>query len=335
MLTRGVWSRLGLENGKMEPLIADAKELVLTGREASTRRKYLSYFKTFLKWADDNLTGVKFPVSGDVFGLFLTDVSRRVNTLSTFYAHVYGVKYAHDICGYDNPALHPFPKLIIEGAKRKLSKPSESKNAISPAIMNEICRSFGKINTSIKDLRFATMALLAYAGFLRFSELSHIRRENLKFHDGYFSLFIPRSKTDVYNKGNEILISETGNASCPMRFLLRYLTSIEMRHDGTRGFIFRNLNPSDNSSLTANVDLPISYTRAREELLSYLGKICQSPKQYGWHSFRHGGATQAANAKVPDRLLKKHGRWASDSAKNGYVHEDLVSRLSVTSGLGI
>ena len=49
MLTRGVWSRLGLENGRMEPLIADAKELVLNGREASTRRKYLSYFKSFLK----------------------------------------------------------------------------------------------------------------------------------------------------------------------------------------------------------------------------------------------------------------------------------------------
>ena len=93
------------------------------------------------------MTGVKFPVSGDDFGLFLTDVSSRVNTLSTSYVHVYGVKYAHGICGCDNPALHPFPKFIIEGAKRKLSKPSESKNAISPEIMNEICSSFGKINT--------------------------------------------------------------------------------------------------------------------------------------------------------------------------------------------
>ena len=55
----------------------------------------------------------------------------------------------------------------------------------------------------------------------------------------------------------------------------------------------------------------------------------------GTHSLRSGGATAAANAGVPDRLFKRHGRWASESAKDGYVQDSLSSRLSVSKALGI
>ena len=52
------------------------------------------------------------------------------------------------------------------------------------------------------------------------------------------------------------------------------------------------------------------------------------------HSLRSGGAT-AAISGVPDRLFKRHGRWASESAKDEYVQDSLSSRLSVSKALGI
>ena len=55
----------------------------------------------------------------------------------------------------------------------------------------------------------------------------------------------------------------------------------------------------------------------------------------GTHSLRIGGATAAAHAGVPDWLFKRHGRWASKSAKDGYVQDSLSSRLSVSKTLGI
>ena len=55
----------------------------------------------------------------------------------------------------------------------------------------------------------------------------------------------------------------------------------------------------------------------------------------GTHSLRSGGATAAASAGVPDRLFTRHGRWASESAKDGYVQDSLSSRLSVSKALGI
>ena len=51
------------------------------------------------------------------------------------------------------------------------------------------------------------------------------------------------------------------------------------------------------------------------------------------HSLRSGGATAAANAGIPDRLFKRHGRWSSDSARVGYVKDS--SRLSVSKALGV
>ena len=57
--------------------------------------------------------------------------------------------------------------------------------------------------------------------------------------------------------------------------------------------------------------------------------------KFGLHSLRSGGATAAASAGVNDRVFKKHGRWKTDKAKDGYVTENLDEKLSVAKNLGI
>ena len=47
----------------------------------------------------------------------------------------------------------------------------------------------------------------------------------------------------------------------------------------------------------------ISYSRVRELLLDKLKEVGLNPKVFGLHSLRSGGATAAANAGVPDRIL--------------------------------
>ena len=80
----------------------------------------------------------------------------------------------------------------------------------------------------------------------------------------------------------------------------------------------------------------ISYSRAREILLSALEAVGLDQRKVGLHSLRSGGATAAAAAGIYDRLiLKKHGRWKSDKAKDGYVKENIDVCLSVSKNLGI
>ena len=70
----------------------------------------------------------------------------------------------------------------------------------------------------------------------------------------------------------------------------------------------------------------ISYTRARELVLEKLQMkaIGLDAKQFGMYRLRSGGTSAAANAGVPDRLFKRHGRWLSETVKDGYIKDKLA-----------
>ena len=72
-----------------------------------------------------------------------------------------------------------------------------------------------------------------------------------------------------------------------------------------------------------------------ELLLDKLKAVGLDPKQFGLHSLRSGGASAAANAGVPVRWFKRHGRWLSENAKDGYIKDKLEDRLSVSRNLGL
>ena len=55
----------------------------------------------------------------------------------------------------------------------------------------------------------------------------------------------------------------------------------------------------------------------------------------GLHSLRAGGASMAARASVNERCWKRHGRWKSDLAKDGYVQDSIENRLEVTKQLNL
>ena len=98
--------------------------------------------------------------------------------------------------------------------------------------------------------------------------------------------------------------------------------------------LFRGIvSAKEGERLRANGGL--SYSRLREILLAKIAQMGWDPKLFGMHSLRAGGVTATANTGVPDRLFKRHGRWKSETAKDGYVKDSLESRLSVSKSLGV
>jgi hypothetical protein len=82
----------------------------------------------------------------------------------------------------------------------------------------------------------------------------------------------------------------------------------------------------------------LSYSRSREIFKEALTTLGYDAKKYGLHSLRSGGITsvvQNSNNSIPERLLKLHGRWKTDTAKDMYVQESLHSRLEVSNYLGL
>ncbi len=71
----------------------------------------------------------------------------------------------------------------------------------------------------------------------------------------------------------------------------------------------------------------------RELFLAKLRELGFDPKLFGLHSLRSGGASAVANAGVPDRLFKRHGRWRSETAKDGYIKDSPKALMSVSESL--
>ena len=149
MLTGGVWSQFS--HGAVDPsLVASAKLLVLGAKSANTKSKYQSYWKKFLRWASDKDVQQVSPADPSTVGLFLAETVLKSKSLSTFYAHVYAVRWAHEIRGLPDPTCQPFPKSVIEGAKRQnLGVPSQVKTFTS-SMVKLICDQFGKLVISMK-----------------------------------------------------------------------------------------------------------------------------------------------------------------------------------------
>ena len=116
------------------------------------------------------------------------------------------------------------------------------------------------------------MCLLAYAVFLRYSELANLKRNHITFHDSYVKLFLEASKTDVYREGREVVISKTNNLTCPVNMLERYLVMANIASDSNE-IIFRPLSFCKSVNAYKLRRGNLSYTRAREILLDALGSL--------------------------------------------------------------
>ena len=119
-----------------------------------------------------------------------------------------------------------------------------------------------------------------------------------------------------------MVIARTGSRVCPVAMLERYMTRTATPREDQL-FLFR---PIQRSSWPNKLQLLAG---------SIPEKLGFTVEDYGLHSMRAGGATAAANAKVPDRLFKRHGRWRSESAKDGYIKDSVESRLQVSRSLGL
>ena len=62
---------------------------------------------------------------------------------------------------------------------------------------------FDKLNqskTNLEDQRLLTINLIAVFGFMRFSEVSRLRRSDLVFSSTYVKVFIEKITTDIIGK---------------------------------------------------------------------------------------------------------------------------------------
>ena len=320
----------------MVDLAGDLPKCVLQARQQSTVKNYSYSFNRWKKWASSFPEISTFPADATYVALYLLSLGQSASTSSPINSAFYSISWAHKLAGVEDPTSQQLPKLVRESLLRSLGHGDNKKWPVTTEMLQSLVSRFLTVNASLLDIRFLTFCLIAYAGFLRFDELINIRRCDLVFYDAYVSIFLEKSKTDVYRDGRWVVIASTGSVCCPVNMLMKYLHEAHIETD-SQLLIFRPTNYCKKLKIhkLRRADSHLSYTTVREIIVKGFESIGLSSKVIGTHSLRAGGATTAASNGVADRLLKKHGRWVSDKSKDGYINESLKHRLSVSLSLGL
>ena len=223
---------------------------------------------------------------------------------------------------------------IYEGVKRTLQCMPNKKSLIIPRHLLSMYNLFKGKNSNLRDLRILTICILAYAGFLTFSEVSVLKRGDIDIQDAYMRLFLEQSKTDIYRSDHWIYIGKLNSVLCPVKITQKNIQKATILK-GRSEYLFRDVVKKNSGYRLKGINKPITYTSIREDVLSLLKKLGLSSEDYGLHSMPAGGCTMATHLGVKERFIKKHGRWKSDRLKDGYTHPTLNGLLLVLPNLGL
>lgn len=305
-----------------------AKQLLGSKSEGTTSK----YSYAFNKWKSfiSAEGGRAIPAQPIHVALYISSLLNQGSSVSVVQCALYSIKWAHKLLGADDPTINSFVTNLIETAKRQASKTTVKKDIVTSSQIIKLCEKYME-NKDIQVWRDLAYIVLSYSGFFRSDEVLSLKSSDIDFQEDFMTIRVRSSKTDQYRQGNTVVISSGHTSACPVKTLQTYFRMGNIE-SGTDDYIFRPLYCNKGKKGLIRRNKPISYTRVRETVISRLREVCGSAN-LGLHSLRAGGATTAARASVPDRVWKKHGRWKSEKAKDGYVEDSLEHRLSVSKSL--
>lgn len=310
-------------------------DLLTESKSNNTVQNYYYGFLRWKKWALSNGISSEFilPAKPIHVAIYLACLVQQNRTPSPINQAFYSIRWAHKIISVISPTDSDLVKNILEGAKRRLSVPIKKKEPITPDMLSQM---FDRLycENNLYNQRTISACLLSYSGFLRVSELLNLKTCDIQFFLSHMSVFIQKSKTDIYRDGDRIIIARTGNKLCPVKNLESFLEWSNNPLD-TDVFVFRNLTKTKENYVFRKENKPLSYTRMRELFIEAFSPIVPNIKSFGLHSLRSGGASAACNFGISDRLFKRHGRWRSETAKDGYVKDSFSDRMLVSQNLGL
>ncbi|KAL9963329.1 hypothetical protein ACROYT_G032521 [Oculina patagonica] len=277
-------------------------DVALAGRAPSTSSKYSSTYLRWKSWAREH--GLcAFPASPFHFALYLRHLMTEAKTASPVESAVHSIAWIHQLGGEPSPTEHPLVKSILAGLQRLLAHHTSKKEPITVSQLEQLVSCAADAMASLYNIRSVVICLLAFAAFLRFDELAKLVRSDVEIKSDMLQLFIESSKTDQFRDRAWVVVASSGKVTCPVALMRRYLDRAKLSDDSP---LFCQLSKTKFSYKPRSKGL--SYTRLRELVLEAFKDIVPDISAIGTHSLRSGGATAAANAGIPDRLFKRHGR---------------------------
>ena len=166
----------------------------------------------------------------------------------------------------------------MEGAKTRLCVPTVKKEPVTELLQKMYDNLLSAKN--VYNQRAMCACLLAYAGFMRISELLNLRICDINFSQEYISVFIKKSKTDVNRGGNWLIICRTGSPLWLVGNLELYLEWLGCCQN-SECYLFQNLVKVQQGYIFRQVNKSLSYSRMSELFIEAFSPFVVNIKCYG------------------------------------------------------
>ena len=257
-----------LHDPELNALASDIPKIILLDRAPSTVKKYASAFQQWKSWAVSKQLQ-PLPASGYEFALYLAYLLKNAKSMATIHAVVHGTAWAHEKMGMVSPTEHPLIKQMIEASKRIIgTAPRNRKLPLEVSHIKKLVSKFG--GRDLSDLQITCLVTLGFGGFLRWNDMSQLRKQDFSFNEEYMRIFLCKRKNDQYREGSWILIARTRNPTCPVRLMEKFFR--EGKHQSGE-FVFRKITRTARGMQLRKAQM--TYSRARELFAKQL-------KQSGW-----------------------------------------------------
>ena len=268
-----------------------------------TKSTYKTYADQYTKWC---VKQSQDPLKAESLCDFIRD-GLEVRNLSRSTLTSVIPSAVEDLFKFHNTSpTRDSPKLVSAMKKciRRLTKPSVPKLPVLRKHL-EAMANIAKLN--LKETRDILILVLMFAGLLRESEVVALLANDVwvvkaeKSDTMVLYMVVRKSKTDQYSENATVVVSGyPGSPICPVMLYFRYMA---LRRNSK---LFFHQVPKESLE-------PLATTSPCHIIKAWLKRINVDPTGYGSHSLRRGGATAAAAALVRFHVLKRHGRWKSDT----------------------
>lgn len=286
----------------------------------STRKKYEILWERWVTYAKSHRMDI-LPARPQDIVLFFARLSRsRCKTVCA--ATSAAISWFHLASGFDSPTSSPFVRTTLAGIKRLFASPPRRMEPLTLELIKKVVNDQGY---KLEDWQFKFYCVIAFFGFFRFSDMVHFKVLDVRIINETLIITVPRSKTDQYRAGASVYLAANvvDVFVCPVAVTRIYFQQLAAAGYGEETLVLVNIK--EKYKIMTNAVL-------LKKLRSSLKLWVKNPARFSLHSFRIGGATAAANAKVSREMIATHGRWQSQCV-NRYIEQDKVSRLSVTKAM--
>jgi hypothetical protein len=355
-----VAERQAVASAGMAEFLPQLENVALEGAAPSTISRYSAPWRRWEEFAAA-VRQTKVPASPKFVALFLLKEGKDARSYAKIKGATSALSFYHKLHGHPSPSGSVLVRMTKESLRRRFSSSIHraemaqrgfvgQKHVLTFTQLDEICVKFGG-DADVRFRQATTIMMASVAGFFRSAEvlallIGDVVDLGLQQVNGCqgqrraIMVFVESSKGDQYRDGVWVpMLADSRSSRFAGRglsggaWLLLHWIQVE-RAGGSRDEPVFCVAAPGCERVRSERPRPWSYSSYLEWVKKLVVAVGLDADCYATHSVgRATGATRAAAAGVPDRLFKKHGRWASDKSKDLYVRESFREVLEVSARL--